>query len=60
MDIFRDTFEAGPGGWQTSHTSPSGTFTARDWGLVNELPARNGSAFFGVDPNIRGVHAEIR
>ena len=60
LDIFRDTFEAGPGGWKTSHTTPSASFTPRDWGLVSELPARDGSAFFGVDPNIGRVHADIR
>jgi Zn-dependent metalloprotease len=52
VNIFRDTFEAGVGGWQTSHTTPSATFTPRDWLLVNALPNRNGSAFFGIDPNI--------
>jgi hypothetical protein len=52
VDIFRDTFESSPVGWTASHTTPSASFTSRDWEWVGSLPDRAGSAFFGVDPDI--------
>ncbi len=50
--IFKDDFERMPRGWSVSHETPSDSFTPRDWEWVHELPDREGSAFFGVDPNI--------
>jgi hypothetical protein len=50
VNIFRDRFEQMPVGWTASHQTPSPSFTSRDWAWVNELPDRNGSAFFAVDP----------
>jgi hypothetical protein len=52
VNIFRDRFERMPTGWMTSHETPSPSFTPRDWEWVNDLPDRNGSAFFGPNPNI--------
>jgi Zn-dependent metalloprotease len=53
VNIFRDSFERSPRGWTATHTTPSATFTERDWEWVNDLPGdRDGSAFFGVDPDI--------
>jgi Thermolysin metallopeptidase, alpha-helical domain/Calx-beta domain/PA domain len=52
VDIFQDTFELPPSGWTVSHTAVSPSFTPRDWEWVSTLPDRDGSAFFGADPNI--------
>jgi hypothetical protein len=52
VSIFRDNFEKSPTGWTATHTTPSATFTPRDWEWVGTLPDRDGSAFFGIDPNI--------
>jgi hypothetical protein len=57
VTIFRDNFERSPRGWTTTHTTPSATFTARDWEWVGELPDRRGSAFFGIDPDIGACSA---
>jgi Zn-dependent metalloprotease len=52
VSIFRDNFEKSPTGWTATHTTPSATFTPRDWEWVGNLPDRDGSAFFGIDPDI--------
>jgi hypothetical protein len=57
VSIFRDDFEKSPVGWTATHTTPSATFTARDWEWVNTLPDRHGSAFFAVDPDIGSCSA---
>jgi Zn-dependent metalloprotease len=52
VSIFRDSFERTPRGWTATHTTPSATFTDRDWEWANVLPDRDGSGFFGIDPDI--------
>ncbi len=57
VNIFRADFEREPVGWTATHTTPSASFTPRDWEWVNTLPNRDGSAFFGVDPDIGNCSA---
>jgi Zn-dependent metalloprotease len=51
--LLADDFEGDTSAWSLSHTSPSASFTARDWSVSSSLPdGRAGKAFFGPDPNI--------
>ncbi len=51
--ILSDNFDGGRRGgvkWQVSHAGSSGDFSARDWGVVSNLPgSRLGYAMFAVD-----------
>jgi hypothetical protein len=52
-NILADDFERNPlGPWTVAHSTPSPVFTPQDWEWVGELPDREGSAMFGIDPLI--------
>lgn len=44
--------------WQVSNVGVKASFTARDWGVVSQLPGRSGYAIFAADPNIGNCGAD--
>jgi len=54
--LLSDNFDGGKRGgakWQLSHQGVTGDFTARDWGVVTNLPSgRPGYAIFGTDDGL--------